>query len=95
MTQTLLTTIPTSDMLVIDGLYTFDFRLEDQHLHITTTEGREEKRWNFDLQQLQAATFDDASQSWTLTDGTGEHRLVCMNGATGNNNDEDEADDDA
>ena len=29
------------------------------------------------------------------TKAIGEHRLVCMSGVTGNNNDEDEADDDA
>jgi hypothetical protein len=58
-------------------------------------DGRAEKRWSFSLEQVQAATFDDTLHSWTLTGDSGEHRLICMSAFTGNNNDEDEADDDA
>lgn len=58
-------------------------------------DGRAEKRWRFSLEQVQAATFDDTLQSWTLTGESGEHRLICMSAFTGNNNDEDQADDDA
>lgn len=87
--------LATSDMLEIDGLYTFDFRLDDQQLLIKSMDGRAEKLWTFSLPQVQAATFDDTLQSWTLIGDSGEHRLVCMKGVTGNNNDEDQADDDA
>ena len=41
------------------------------------------------------AYIDHTLQSWTLTGDSGEHRLICMSAFTGNNNDEDEADDDA
>ncbi|WP_226476236.1 DUF5629 family protein [Pseudomonas sp. MWU16-30323] len=95
MTQTLLTTLSTSDMLEIDGLHAFDFTLDDQQLLIKSMDGRAEKRWRFTLAQVTAATFDETLQSWTLTGDSGEHRLTCFQAFTGNNNDEDEADDDA
>ncbi|AZF15976.1 hypothetical protein C4J92_2492 [Pseudomonas sp. R3-18-08] len=91
----LLTELQTCDMLEIDGLHAFDFRLEDQQLLIKSMDGRAEKRWTFSLAQVQAATFDDALQSWTLTGDSGEHRLVCMAAFTGNNNDEEDEHDDA
>ena len=86
----LLTELQTSDMLEIDGLHAFDFTLDDQQLLIKSMDGRAEKRWTFSLAQIEAATFDDALQSWTLTGDSGEHRLVCMAAFTGNNNDEED-----
>ena len=95
-TDTLLTVLETCDMLEIDGLHAFDFSLdEDDQLHIECMDGRAAKHWVFSLAQVQAATFDGTLQSWTLTGESGEHRLICMSAFTGNNNDEDEADDDA
>lgn len=91
----LLTELHTSDMLEIDGLHAFDFSLDDQQLLIKSMDGRAEKRWTFSLAQIEAATFDDALQSWTLTGDSGEHRLVCMAAFTGNNNDEEDEHDDA
>ncbi|TWC66337.1 hypothetical protein FBY10_109165 [Pseudomonas sp. SJZ103] len=91
----LLTELQTSDMLEIDGLHAFDFTLDDQQLLIKSMDGRAEKRWTFSLAQIEAATFDDALQSWTLTGDSGEHRLVCMAAFTGNNNDEEDEHDDA
>lgn len=84
-----------ADMLEIDGLHAFDFTSDDNGLRITCMDGRAEKRWSFSLMQVQAATFDDALQSWTLTGDSGEHRLVCMSAFTGNNNDEEDEHDDA
>ncbi|MFC6340013.1 hypothetical protein GIR22_07580 [Pseudomonas sp. CCM 7891] len=94
-TATLPTVLETSDMLEIDGLHAFDFTFDDQQLLITCMDGRAEKRWTFSLAQVQAATFDEALQSWTLNGDSGEHRLVCMSAFTGNNNEEDEQHDDA
>ena len=94
-TATLTTVLATSDMLEIDGLHAFDFSLDAQKLLITAMDGRAEKRWAFSLAQVQAATFDDTLQSWTLTGDSGEHRLICMSAFTGNNNNEEQADDDA
>ena len=91
----LLNILGASDMLEIDGLHAFNFRLDEHKLSIIAMDGRAEKRWSFSLAQVQAATFDDALQSWTLSGDSGEHRLLCMSAFTGNNNDEDEADDDA
>lgn len=87
--------LATSDMLEIDGLHAFDFKLDDQKLSIMCMDGRAEKRWSFSLAQVQAATFDEALQSWTLTGDSGEHRLVCMAAFTSNNNDEEDEHDDA
>lgn len=95
MTENLPAVLETSDMLEIDGLHAFDFELDNEKLLITAVDGRAEKRWRFSLEQVNAATFDDTLQSWTLTGDSGEHRLICMSAFTGNNNDEDEADDDA
>lgn len=95
MTVNLLAVLETSDMLEIDGLHAFEFKLDNAQLLITAMDGSAEKRWRFSLEQVQAATFDDTLQSWTLTGDSGEHRLICMSAFTGNNNDEDEADDDA
>ena len=95
MTENLPAVLETSDMLEIDGLHAIDFTFDEQALLITAMDGRAEKRWRFSLEQVQAATFDDTLQSWTLTGDSGEHRLVCMKGATGNNNDEDDEHDDA
>ena len=92
---TLATELATSDMLVIDGLHAFEFTFADQQLSIVCMDGRAQKRWTFSAAQVQAATFDDTLQSWTLTGDTGEHRLVCMTAVTGNNNDEDDEHDDA
>ncbi|TLG93168.1 hypothetical protein FEM54_05145 [Pseudomonas edaphica] len=94
-TATLLHAFEDCQMVEIDGLHTFDFSLDDQKLLIICMDDRAEKRWSFSLEQVKAAVFDPTLQSWTLTGDSGEHRLVCMNGVTGNNNDEDEADDDA
>ncbi|KTC43341.1 hypothetical protein AO262_23765 [Pseudomonas fluorescens ABAC62] len=93
--DTLTTVLEHADMLEIDGLHAFEFELSTDTLLITAMDGRAEKRWNFTLAQVQAATFDDTLQSWTLTGESGEHRLVCLSAFSGNNNDEDEADDDA
>lgn len=91
--DTLTTVLATSDMLEIDGLHAFDFNLDAQKLLITAMDGRAEKRWSFSLEQVQAATFDDALQSWTLVGDSGEHRLICLSAFTGNNDDEDDTDD--
>ncbi|MGO4801940.1 DUF5629 family protein [Pseudomonas sp. W22_MBD1_FP4] len=91
----LLTELANTDMLEVDGLHAFDFTLDDQALVITCIDGRAQKRWSFSVAQVQAATFDETLQSWTLTGDSGEHRLVCMSAFTGNNNDEEDEHDDA
>ncbi|WP_045792019.1 DUF5629 family protein [Pseudomonas simiae] len=95
MTDNLPAVLEASDMLEIDGLHAFDFVLDKEKLLIIAMDGRAEKCWCFSLEQVQAATFDDTLQSWTLTGESGEHRLICMSAFTGNNNNEEQADDDA
>lgn len=92
-TPTLSIELETCDMLEIDGLHAFDFALDAEQLLIVAMDGRAQKRWRFSAEQVQAATFEPSLHSWTLSGDSGEHRLVCLSAFTGNNNDEDEADD--
>ncbi|MFJ2362604.1 DUF5629 family protein [Pseudomonas sp. NPDC087697] len=93
-TDTLLTSLETCDMLEIDGLHAFDFSLdEDDQLHIECMDGRAAKHWVFSLAQVQAATFDQTLQSWTITGDSGEHRLVCMSAFGGGDEGDDELED--
>ena len=87
-TDTLLTALETCDMLEIDGLHAFEFSLDEQRLLIECMDGRAAKRWSFTLAQVQAATFDQALQSWTLNGESGEHRLVCLSAIRASNDDD-------
>jgi hypothetical protein len=90
-TDSLLTVLETCDMLEIDGLHAFDFSLdEEDRLHIESMDGRALKRWSFSMAQVQAATFDETLQSWTITGDSGEHRLVCMSAFGGDDDADDE-----
>lgn len=92
--NTLLNALEVCDLLEIDGLHAFDFSLdEDDQLHIECMDGRVTKRWVFSLAQVEAATFDQTLQSWTLTGDTGEHRLVCLDAFGGDNDGDDEHED--
>ncbi|MDB5981747.1 MAG: hypothetical protein JWQ69_2762 [Pseudomonas sp.] len=77
-TPTLLETLPSTSMLEIDGLHAWDFSLGDDQLVIQAVDGRDKKIWKFTLAQVAAATFDPQLQSWVLTDGNADHRLVCL-----------------
>ncbi|AXK57379.1 DUF5629 family protein [Pseudomonas protegens] len=92
-TDTLLTALEACDMLEIDGLHAFDFTLDEQRLLIECMDGRAAKRWSFTLAQVQAATFDQALQSWTLVADSGEHRLVCMSAFSARDEEESEHED--
>ncbi|AMB87563.1 hypothetical protein AWM79_20600 [Pseudomonas agarici] len=77
-TDTLLNALKTCDMLEVDGLHAFNFTLDNHRLLIECMDGRAEKRWSFTQAQLNAASFDEALQSWTVSDDSSEYRLVCM-----------------
>ena len=91
-TPTLLTILQTPNMLEIDGLHAFEYSLNEAQLVIEAIDGRERKVWKFSLAQIEAATFDAQLQSWVLTDGNADHRLVCLDAFTPNNNDDDNQD---
>ena len=92
-TDTLLCALEACDMLEIDGLDAFDFTLDEQRLLIECMDGRAAKRWSFTLAQVQAATFDQDLQSWTLAGDSGEHRLVCMSAFSARDEEEGEHED--
>jgi hypothetical protein len=77
-TATLLDTLSSTTMLEIDGLHAWDFSLDEAQLLIQAVDGRDKKIWKFTLAQVAAATFDPQLQSWVLTDGSADHRLVCL-----------------
>ncbi|MFJ7882963.1 DUF5629 family protein [Pseudomonas sp. NPDC096917] len=87
--QTLRAALETSDMLEIDALYAFEFALDDNGLHIEAMDGRANKRWRFTPQQIDAAVYDQALESWTLTGDSGEHRLICLSALRASNDDDD------
>jgi hypothetical protein len=75
-TDTLLSVLETSDMLVINDLHCFDFSLEAGGLRAECVDGRDLKRWWFSAAQVAAARFD--GQVWDISDDHSAHRLVCM-----------------
>jgi hypothetical protein len=76
-TATLLEALSSTTMLEVDGLHAWDFSLDDVQLLIQAVDGRDKKTWKFTLAQVAAATFDPQLQSWVLTDGSADHRLIC------------------
>jgi len=83
------TALTSHSMLEIDGLHSFEFRL-DEMLQIESMDGRERKVWRFSLAQVDAAEFDAELQSWVINDGNADHRIVVLNGFSAS--DEEEAD---
>ncbi|QXI39986.1 DUF5629 family protein [Pseudomonas xantholysinigenes] len=73
---TLATALAACDMLLIDGLHAFDFTFDESGLTIECMDGRQLRRWVFSADQVAAAS--GAGDDWSLSDGEGEHRLVCM-----------------
>ncbi|OCR24823.1 hypothetical protein AFK24_11915 [Pseudomonas syringae] len=81
---TLHESLKTATMLEIDGLHAWDFFLGD-FLTLECMDGRDRKTWRFSLEQIHAATFDAALQSWTINDGTSDHSLKCLDAFTPSN----------
>ncbi|WP_341520675.1 DUF5629 family protein [Pseudomonas sp. G.S.17] len=81
---TLCESLKTATMLEIDGLHIWDFFLK-VFLTMECMDGRERKTWRFTLEQVRAATFDAAKESWTINDGTDDHSLKCLDAFTPSN----------
>jgi hypothetical protein len=79
-TTTLLASLQTTTMLEIDGLHAWEFSVGDAGLVIEAVDGRERKMWKFTPAQIDAATFDDKT----------DHRLVCLDAFTPNDDEDDE-----
>lgn len=92
-TDTLLEALEKCDMLIIDGLYAFDFFLDDQdQLHVECMNGRTLEHWRFTLAQMQAATFDRTCNHWVISSDSGDHHLVCLDAVSGHDDEDDEDD---
>lgn len=81
--MTLPTALPvvlqTCDMLLIDTLHAFDFSFDEQQtLHIQCVDGRELKRWQFTLEEQNAAQPGEEPHSFVISHAGTVHRLVCL-----------------
>ncbi|HEX8591891.1 MAG TPA: DUF5629 family protein [Pseudomonas sp.] len=81
---TLRDSLKTATMLEIDGLHAWDFFFGEA-LTLECMDGRERKTWRFNLEQIDAATFDAALQSWLINDGANDHSLKCLDAFTPSN----------
>jgi hypothetical protein len=78
MTDSLTTALQTTDMLLIDNLHAFDFKLDASGLRIECMDGRDLKRWTFTPEQIAAASMNIDLQAWSISDEKGTHQLVCV-----------------
>lgn len=88
--STLLQALRGSDMVEIDGLYAWQFSLTPDApiaLSIECMDGKELRRWQFTLAQLEAAT-EDTENAWHLSNELGEYRIQCFNAICASNDDE-------
>ncbi|WNW14153.1 DUF5629 family protein [Pseudomonas sp. DTU_2021_1001937_2_SI_NGA_ILE_001] len=76
-TSTFLHALQTTTMLEIDGLHAWEFSL-DNGLQVECMDGRARKVWAFTPAQVEAASFDESLQSWVISDGQADHRVVCL-----------------
>ncbi|SDI78275.1 DUF5629 family protein [Pseudomonas abietaniphila] len=81
------TALTSHSMLQIDGLHSYEFRL-DEMLQIESMDGRERKVWRFSLAQIDSAEFDSELQSWVINDGNADHRIVVLSGFSARDEDE-------
>lgn len=89
--DTLLAALQSTTMLEIDGLHAWEFSL-DEGLYIECMDGRERKVWRFSAAQIDAAAFDPSLQSWVISDGAADHRIVCLDAFTPSEDDESDQD---
>lgn len=59
-------------------------------LSIDCMDGRTRRQWRFSLAAVLAARFDAASDSWSLSDAAGPHRIKCFAAFCGDNADTDD-----
>jgi hypothetical protein len=91
MPDTLVTVLQNSDMLLIDDLHAFDFTFDPATgLKAAAMDGRDLKRWEFNPEQVNAATMNNESGCWEVSDEKGVHQLVCVQAFTASDEDEPE-----
>jgi hypothetical protein len=77
--MTLPSALETCDMLLIDTLHAFDFSIDEQQtLHVQCMDGRELKRWQFTLQEQQAAQPGAEPNSFVIDHAGTSHQLICL-----------------
>ncbi|MBC9250282.1 hypothetical protein A9179_08345 [Pseudomonas alcaligenes] len=91
-TPSLLAELQNADMLLIDDLHAWQFDLQPQAegeqvlLRVECMDGRTRRVWSFSAAAVAAARAGEGS--WTITDATGEHQLVCLGAVVAENDDE-------
>lgn len=92
----LIDALAAADMLEIDDLHAWQFRLDETQLQgssdapllsIECMDGRALRKWHFSLAQVQAARYDATADCWTLDSSAGAHRLKCFAAISGDNDD--------
>lgn len=81
--------LKTATMLEIDGLHAWDFYF-DKLLTLECMDGRDRKTWRFEMEQINAATFDEALQCWLIQKDDVTHKMKCLDAFTPKNDDEDD-----
>ena len=100
----LLDTLQSTDMLEINGLHAWEFTLapevlaavmagqsddsEQLLLQIECMDGRTRRVWKFSSAAVLAATFDTATQCWSLSDAHGVQQLNCLSAISASADDE-------
>jgi hypothetical protein len=92
----LIDALAAADMLEIDDLHAWQFRLDEAQLQgsddapllsIECMDGRALRKWHFSLAQVQAARYEAADDCWMLDSAAGPHRLKCFAAISGDNDD--------
>lgn len=82
MTDTLLAALQSADMLEVDGLYAWHFTLRTDdtecQLSVEAMDGSTRRLWKFSAAEVAAASYDAASEIWTLSRCESSHRLKCF-----------------
>ncbi|WP_372438793.1 DUF5629 family protein, partial [Pandoraea sputorum] len=60
----------------------------DVCLQVECMVGRARKVWSFSAAQVQPPAYDESLQSWVINDGEADHRIVCMDAVSANDDDE-------
>ncbi|WNF47553.1 DUF5629 family protein [Pseudomonas sp. SG20056] len=99
----LISALSGADMLEIDDLHAWQFRLNAEQLaqhqagnppasdtpllSIECMDGRALRKWHFSLTQVIAARFDGEADAWRISGTTDTHLIKCFAAISGDNSD--------
>lgn len=92
----LIDALAAADMLEIDDLHAWQFRLDEAQLQgsgdapllsIECMDGRALRKWHFSLAQVIAARFDGEADAWSISGAADTHLIKCFAAVSGDNSD--------